>query len=506
MTTKENIEKVLWDACISFRNKIDSSIYKDYILSMLFVKYLSDTYNEKLKEYNEKFGEGSDRAQRMMKRERFVLDETSTFEYLYSKRNDDEIGQIINKVLAKIEEENKAKLLGVFRNIDFNSEIMLGGQREKKAILKNILENFKDLDLSPSMLTGNDVIGDAYEYMISRFASDAGKKGGEFFTPSQVSELIARVVKPKENDRIYDPTCGSGSLLIRAFKKVPNGKAAMYGQEVNGQTHALAKMNMFLHSIDDATIWRGDTLANPQNIENDHLMKFQVCVANPPFSLDKWAMGFAGEGANDDKFKMESSLDKYHRFDWSVPPSSKGDYAFVLHMLYSLDDNGNMAVVLPHGVLFRGASESRIRQQIIELNMLDAVIGLPSNLFYGTGIPACVLVFKKNRSRKNILFIDASGDGNYEKGKNQNILREQDLQRIVETYEAYEVIEKYSYVATPEEIKENDYNLNIPRYVDTFEEEEQVDLDIVKGTLFSIKAQLSEVEAQMAKYLEELGL
>jgi type I restriction enzyme M protein len=506
MTTKENIEKVLWDACISFRNKIDSSIYKDYILSMLFVKYLSDTYNEKLKEFNEKYGMDSERAKRMMERERFVLDETSTFEYLYSKRNDDEIGQIINKVLAKIEGENKTKLLDVFRNIDFNSEIMLGAQKEKKAILKNLLENFKELDLSPSKLNGNDVIGDAYEYMIARFASDAGKKGGEFFTPSEVSELIARIVKPEENDRIYDPACGSGSLLIHAFKKVPNRKAAIYAQEMNGQTSSLAKMNMFLHGIDDATIWRGDTLANPQNIENDKLMKFQICVANPPFSLDKWAMGFAGEGSNDDKFKMESSLDKYHRFDWGVPPSSKGDYAFVLHMLYSLDDEGKMAVVLPHGVLFRGASEARIRTQIIGLNMLDAVIGLPANLFYGTGIPACITVFRKNRVRKDVLFIDASRSGNFEKGKNQNILREEDIRKIVDTYESFETIDKYSYKATPEEIKENDYNLNIPRYVDTFEEEEQVDLDLVKETLAKIKTELTDIEAQMAKYLDELGL
>lgn len=507
MTTREDIQKVLWDACITFRGKIDSSVYKDYILSMLFVKYLSDTYKEKLAHFKERYGDDKDRIERQLRYERFALDENSTFDYLYSKRNDPEIGQIINKVLAKIEEENKGKLTGVFRNIDFNSEIMLGGQKEKNAILKHLLEDFKDLDLSPSALEDKDVIGDAYEYMIAKFASDAGKKGGEFFTPSEVSELIARLVKPKENDRIYDPACGSGSLLIRAYKKVPNGKAQIYGQEINGQTQSLARMNMFLHGIDDAKIWRGDTIANPQNIENDRLMKFQVCIANPPFSLDKWAMGFAGEGATDEKFKMEPSIDKYRRFDWGVPPSSKGDYAFVLHMLHSLDDDGRMAVVLPHGVLFRGASEGKIRKKIIEeLNWLDAVIGLPVNLFYGTGIPACILVFKKNRARKNVLFIDASGDGNYEKGKNQNILREQDIQRIVSTYEAYETVEKYSYEATPEEIKENDYNLNIPRYVDTFEEEEQIDLDAVKENIIRIKAQLADVEAQMAKYLDELGL
>ena len=347
--------------------------------------------------------------------------------------------------------------------------------------------------------------------MIANFASDAGKKGGEFFTPSQVSELVAQLVDPKENDRIYDPTCGSGGLLLKAYRKVPSGKVAVYGQELNAQTWALCTMNMFLHGVDDARIWQGDTLANPLNIEKDNLMKFQVVVANPPFSLDKWDSGFLSHVSTDKKNKkkekMTADLDKYHRFDWGVPPSSKGDYAFVLHMLNSLDSSsGRMAVVLPHGVLFRGASEGRIRKQLIELNLLDAVIGLPANLFYGTGIPACILVFKKNRNNNEVLFIDASGDGNYEKGKNQNILRDSDIQRIVDTYKARKAVDKYSYLATRDEIKENDYNLNIPRYVDTFEEEELINIDEVKQNIASIEAELAEVQAQMAKYLEELGL
>src|SRR5690625_4183883 len=240
-------------------------------------------------------------------------------------------------------------------------------------------------------------------------------------------------------------------------------------------------MNMYLHGIDDAKIEWGDTLANPLHLEDGKLMKFQAIVANPPFSLDKWAMGFAGDGASDKRFKMEASLDPHSRFDWSVPPSSKGDYAFVQHMLYSLAENGRMATILPHGVLFRGASEGKIRKQIIDMNLLDAVIGLPEGLFYGTGIPACIMVFKKDRKRKDVLFIDASGEGNYEKGKNQNKLREQDIGKIVETYDNWETIDKYSYVATLDEIKENDYNLNIPRYVDTFEEEEPVDMEQVKA-------------------------
>lgn len=504
--SQDRINQVLWQACDTFRGKIDSSIYKDYILVMLFIKYLSDTYKEHYEEYHLRYEGDTVRIKRALSRERFVLDESSTFDYIYDKRSDAEIGDIINKALEHIEEENKAKLRGVFRNIDFNSEAILGKTKERNAMLKHLLEDFTKLDLKPSRLSGEDVIGNSYEYMIAKFASDAGKKGGEFFTPSEVSELLARLVKPEENDRIYDPTCGSGSLLIRAFKKVHNGKAQVYGQERNGQTHSLCRMNMFLHGVDDARIAWGDTLSNPLHLENDKLMRFQVVVANPPFSLDKWAMGFAGEATSNKEFKMEASLDQHGRFAWGVPPTSKGDYAFVQHMLYSLAENGRMGVVLPHGVLFRGASEGKIRKQIIDMNLLDAVIGLPENLFFGTGIPAAILIFKKNRTGKDVLFVDASGEGNYEKGKNQNSLREEDIGKIVDTYEKYQTIYKYSYVASVNEIKENDYNLNIPRYVDTFEEEEPVDMDAVKENIKNIKAELTGVEAQMAKYLEELGL
>jgi type I restriction enzyme M protein len=506
LVTQDKINSVLWQAADTFRGKIDSSTYKDYILTMLFVKYMSDSYIEKVEEYSKRYNGNEERIKRALSRERFVLNEESTFDYLYSKRNDPEIGEIINKALEKIENENAGKLRGVFRNIDFNSEAILGKTKERNAMLRSLLEDFNQLSLRPSQLGNEDVVGNAYQYMIGQFASDAGKKGGEFFTPAEVSELLARLVKPKENDRIYDPTCGSGSLLIKVAKQVPNQKVAIYGQERNGATHSLALMNMYLHGIDDAKIAWGDTLANPLHLEDGNLMKFQVIVANPPFSLDKWAMGFAGESSSDKKFKMEASLDPYRRFEWGVPPASKGDYAFVQHMLYSLAEDGRMATILPHGVLFRGASEGKIRKQIIELNLLDAVIGLPENLFYGTSIPACIMVFRKDRTRKDVLFIDASGEEHYEKGKNQNKLREQDIKKIVETYEKREAIDKYSYVAAINEIKENDYNLNIPRYVDTFEEEEPVDLVAVKENIGNIKKEIQEVEAQMEKYLKELGL
>lgn len=518
MTTKQNIESVLWKACDSFRGKIDSSRYKDYILSMLFVKYLTDVYNETKAKYIKQYNGDERRVERAMSRERFVMDSTSTFTYLYDNRNDSEIGQKINVALSAIENNNSAKLHNVFRAIDFNSTVDFGEVKEKNAILKNLLEDFKELDLSPSQLDTSDIIGDAYEYMIANFASDAGKKGGEFYTPSKVSELVAKLVAPKENDRIYDPTCGSGGLLLKAYKEVSSKKTHLYGQEQNMQTWALCRMNMFLHNVDDATIWQGDTLSNPQNIKDDKLMKFQCICANPPFSLDKWDSGFLSDAENDGsgkKAKMTPELDRYRRFDWGIPPTSKGDYAFVMHMLHSLDDStGRMGVILPHGVLFRGASEGRIRRTIIEnFNMLDAVIGLPANLFYGAGIPACILIFRKDRvTNDKVLFVDASGEGHYEKGKNQNILRDGDVAKIVETYKAYKTDinykdePKFSHVATLAEIAENDYNLNIPRYVDTFEEEELIDIDEVKKNIENIEAELAEVQAQMAKYMEELGL
>lgn len=515
---QDEVNKTAWNACDTFRGKIDSSIYKDYILVMLFIKYVSDIHKEHYEELMIKYKGNHQMVERQLMNDRFILNEKSTFDYLYENRLtsveeviDDEgnkkvisVGERINIALEKIEEDNKSKLNGVFRNIDFNSEVILGKTKDRNAMLKHLLEDFKDLDLRPSRLENDDVIGNTYEYLIARFASDAGKKGGEFFTPKEVSELISRLVKPQENDRIYDPTCGSGSLLLKAYNKIPSGKAQIYGQERNGQTHSLCRMNMFLHGVDDAKIEWGDTLSNPLHLDDEgNLMKFQVVVANPPFSLDKWAMGFA---KNEDKsFKMESHHDQHNRFLWGVPPKSKGDFAFVQHMLYSLAEDGRMGLVLPHGVLFRGGQEEKIRKEILDLDLLDAIIGLPENLFFGTGIPAVVLVFKQGRKKSDVLFIDASGEGNYEKGKNQNNLREEDINRIVQQYEKYESEDKYAYVATKDEIVDNDYNLNIPRYVDTFEEEELIDLNVVATAISKIKDELTDVEAKMDDYLKNLG-
>jgi len=505
--TQKEINNIVWKACDTFRGVIDPSQYKDYILTMLFLKYVSDVNKDKLKGYLEKYKGDKDRADRAMKHERFIVPEHCSFDNLFEHRGEANIGELINIALNDLEEANRSKLgsedgSGIFRNIDFNSS-NLGDVKDKNTRLKNLLLDFSDpkLDLSPSHLESSDIIGDAYEFLIANFASDAGKKAGEFFTPSQVSTLLARLTKSKPGARICDPTCGSGSLLIKAGREVGSDNFSLYGQEANGSTWALAVMNMFLHGFDNSTIRWGDTIRNPKLKEGDSLMKFDTVVANPPFSLDKW-------GAD------EAESDRYNRFWRGTPPKSKGDWAFISHMIETTyEGKGKVGVVVPHGVLFRGASEGKIRQKTIEENILEVVIGLPANLFFGTGIPAAILVFNKGKGdNKNVLFIDASKQ--FEAGKNQNRLRDTDIDRIVDTYRKFNegklqegiIEEKYSYVATPDELCENDYNLNIPRYVDTFEEETEIDIAAVQKEIESLEGELVEVQKEMGKYLKELGI
>jgi type I restriction enzyme M protein len=491
-----SINSVLWKACDTFRGAVDASEYKNYILVMLFVKYISDVWQEHYQSLKEKHGNDEEMILRRMQRERFVLPEGCGFLDLYNQRIESNIGEIINIALEHIEETNKQKLSGVFRNIDFNSEANLGQTKDRNGRLKHLLEDFNDtrLDLSPSRVGNLDVIGNAYEYLIAKFAAGAGKKAGEFYTPAEVSELIAELVNPQAGERISDPACGSGSLLIKCgnqLLKKGTKDFALYGQEITGSTWALAKMNMFLHGMDNARIEWGDTIRSPKLIEDDSTMKFEVVVANPPFSLDKWGHDNAEN-------------DPYKRFHRGLPPKSKGDYAFISHMIETTTkDSGRVGVVVPHGVLFRGSSEGKIRQQLIEENLLDAVIGLPSNLFYGTGIPAAVLVFKRNKPDTNVIFIDASRE--YGDGKNQNKLRQSDIDKIVAIYQAREGVDKYAYLASFDEIKENDFNLNIPRYVDTFEEEEEIDIDGVQAEITQLETELVEVKQEMAGYLKELG-
>jgi type I restriction enzyme M protein len=497
--SQSEINGILWKACDTFRGAVDPSEYKNYILVMLFVKYISDVWQDHYAKLVEEYGDpksktAEERIQRRLKRERFVLPAHCTFDVLYEQRNAANIGEVINTVLDEIEDSNKEKLEGVFRNIDFNSEASLGQTKERNVRLKSLLEDFSDprLDLRPSRVGTLDVIGNAYEYLIGKFAANAGKKAGEFYTPPEVSQLIARLIDPQPGERICDPACGSGSLLIKCGQQVGTKDFSLWGQENIGATWALSKMNMFLHGMDNARIEWGDTIRNPKLLSDDRLMKFEVVVANPPFSLDKWGQDEAG-------------ADHYNRFHRGVPPKSKGDYAFISHMIETITEtSGRVGVVVPHGVLFRGSSEGKIRKQLIEENLLDAVVGLPANLFYGTGIPAVILVFRKQKSDKTVLFIDGSRE--YEDDKNQNHLSDEHISKIVTTYNTRESVDKYAYVADFDEIKENDFNLNINRYVDTFEEEEEIDIRAVQEEINELDVELTQVQQQMAEHLKELGI
>lgn len=494
--SQDNINAAVWNACDTFRGTVDPSIYKDFVLTMLFLKYVSDVWQDHYDGYKLQYGDHPELIAEMLKSERFVLPPDASFYALYNQRHSAGNGERIDKALHAIEEANIAKLRDVFQDISFNSN-KLGDEQQKNDILRHLLEDFAkpELDLRPSRVGQLDVIGNAYEFLIKNFASTSGKKAGEFYTPPEVSTLMARLMAPQEGDEICDPTCGSGSLLMKCGRLVRectgSRKYALFGQEAIGSTWALAKMNMFLHGEDNHRIEWGDTIRNPKLLDGASLKHFDIVVANPPFSLEKW--GF--EGADSDKFS---------RFRRGVPPRTKGDYAFILHMIETMKPgSGRMAVVVPHGVLFRGAAEGRIRQKLIEENLLDVVIGLPEKLFYGTGIPAAVLVFRKNKTDEKVLFIDASRD--FEPGKNQNLLRETDLQRILDTAATRQSVARYSHLATPAEIAENDFNLNIPRYVDTYVEEAQIDLMALRNERGQLKSELASLEVQMEAYLKELG-
>ena len=511
MTDKQKRDAIfnkVWQACDTFRGVIDPAQYKDYILTMLFVKYLSDTYKSKLAAFDKKYKGDEKRIQRALGYERFVIPEikirdskgkesdrfTATFDSLYERRDRSNIGELINILLEQLEDANKVKLHNVFRNIDFNSEANLGQTRQRNTRLKNLLEDLNGLDLRPEAVGHMDIIGDVYEYLIGKFAANAGKKAGEFYTPAEVSETLSQLVAPKPGDRICDPTCGSGSLLIRASKQVGNDDFALFGQEMNGSTWALCKMNMFLHNVDSARIEWEDTIRHPMLLEGDALMKFEVVLANPPFSLDKWGQEVADN-------------DRFGRFYRGTPPKSKGDWAFISHMLTTaLEGVGRVGVVVPHGVLFRGGQEGKIRQAAIRENLLAGVVGLPGNLFFGTGIPAALMIFDKSRKPKgkgSVFFIDASRE--YEQGTNQNTLRHQDIEKIVTTFRTKKTVDKYSHLASYKEIQENEFNLNIPRYVDTFEPEPEVDIKQVQKEIVAIEKELAKTRSQMDSYLKGLG-
>ena len=468
---------------------------------MLFLKYLSDVWKDRYGDYEAEYDSKQELIEDEIRNVSFSLPFKADFYNLYQHRHEPGNGERINQALHALEEVNSAQLKGdgisVFQYLSFNSD-ELGEENQKNAILCHLLEDFAkpDLNLKPSRVGALDVIGNAFEFLMKNFASSGERKAGDFYTPSEVSNLLAELLDPQPGDRIYDPTCGSGSLLLKFGKKVvTNHKSkeyALYGQEVLGGIWSIAKMNMLLHGEDNHTIEWGDTIQNPKLLDkNRGLLLFDVVAASLPFSLNKWEYD-------------EAKRDKYGRFHRGLPPKSKGIYAFILHMLATLKPNtGRMGVVVPHGVLFRGLSEGRIRKKLIEENLLDAVIGLPAKLFCGTSKSVAVLVFKKARIDNSVLFIDASRE--FKAGKYQNVLSDENITKILVTYRNRASREQYAYLSSLEEIKENDYNLNIPLYVDFFEEKEQIDLMTELAERKHLMAQLTELEIKMAKYMDKLA-
>ena len=507
---QQKLRNQLWTVANTLRGNMSAGDFMYYTLGFIFYKYLSEkiekTADEVLQDdgmtFKEAWASNDEELKEALREE--CIQNLGYFvepEFLYSTiismiGKKENILPALGRSLKKIEDstlgqDSEDDFGGLFSDIDLTSQKIGKTAEEKNRLVSDVLLNLNEIDFGLSEAADIDILGDAYEYMIGQFAAGAGKKAGEFYTPQEVSQILAEIVITGRIrlKSVYDPTCGSGSLLLRAAREGNADK--IYGQEKNPTTFNLCRMNMLLHGIryDNFEIHNDDTL------ERDELgdKQFDAVVANPPFSAE-WSA--ADKFNNDDRFSKAGKL----------APKSKADYAFILHMIYHLNDGGTMACVAPHGVLFRGAAEGAIRQFLIEKkNYIDAIIGLPANIFYGTSIPTCILVMKKCRQPDdNILFIDASKE--FEKVKTQNKLRPEHIQKIVETYRNRTEIEKYSHLATLQEIKENDYNLNIPRYVDTFEEEEEIDIKAVMAEIKELEAKRAELDAQIEVYLKELGI
>ena len=489
--TLPQLEAFLWKSADILRGKIDSSDYKKYIFGLLFYKRMSDVWDEEyeavMKEYNDKTIARADYNHR------FQVPEDCRWNMVTEQAEN--IGQKLNDIFEALANANSPKLDRIFDDLDFANK-----DRFTNETLQRLVNHFSQYNFGNTYIS-SDLLGDAYEYLIQQFAADAGKKGGEFYTPREVERVIMGILKPHQKDHIYDPTVGSGGFLLEAYsylKQKSGEKIAktlyLYGQEQMLDTYAIAKINMFLHGLDSADIRRGDTLANPQFLnQQGNLQTFDIVVANPPYSIKDW---------ESEVFKVN----KHGRLDgYDMPPEKNADYAFVLHIIKSMNVNGRAGVVLPHGVLFRGGAEGRIREQIFKNDLVEAIIGLPPKLFYGTGIPAAILILNKNKSdqKKNkVLVIDAEKD--FLEGKNQNSMRPQDITKIVKACDAFTDIEKYARVVDLKEIEEKKFNLSVRQYVDSTEQQEEININSIRNDLKALEREREIVNKTVDRFLAEL--